>query len=161
MWGHGKQAQITRLHCTCPAVRASSWSGKSSSGSDEACRSALSEGGWTSGGCLQYRKYVETRWILGFHGTMRVRHRLPSCWHRWAFDIGCDSASGVAWQEGDNLPVRSLDTRTKNRHVAQDDVACYTQGNLQAMLLKLVCNTGSCHLQRKLCTTRSRCWDYV
>jgi len=27
VWGHGKQAQITRLHCTCPGIHAFSWSG--------------------------------------------------------------------------------------------------------------------------------------
>jgi len=45
VWGRGKQAWITRLHCTCRAVRASSWSGKSTSGGGQACRSALYGGG--------------------------------------------------------------------------------------------------------------------
>jgi len=70
----------------------------------------------------------------------RVPHRLPWCWNRSAFDTGCDPAGGVACQEGHNLQVRSLETRTKNRHVTRDDVGRYTQGNLQAMLLKPVCN---------------------
>jgi len=71
---------------------------------------------------------------------MRVPHQLPLCLHHWVFDIGCDPAGGVACQEGHNLQGCSLDTCTKNKHVAQDDVGCYTQGNLQAMLLKPVCN---------------------
>jgi len=45
VWGHGKQARITRLHCTCRTVHASSWSGKSTSGGGQACRSTLYGGG--------------------------------------------------------------------------------------------------------------------
>ena len=45
VWGHSKQVQITRSHCTCWAVRAASWSGKSTSGGGQACGSALYEGG--------------------------------------------------------------------------------------------------------------------
>jgi len=74
------------------------------------------------------------------HAT-RVQHWLPWCWHCGAFDIGCDPAGGVACQEGHHLQVGSLDTRTKSRHAARDDVGRYTQGNLQAMLLKPVCNS--------------------
>jgi len=70
---------------------------------------------------------------------MRVRHRLPWCWHHSALYIHCDPAGGVACQKGHNLQVRSKDTRTKNRHAARDDVGRYTQGTLQAMLLKPVC----------------------
>jgi len=161
VWGHGKQAQITRLHCTCQAVCASSWNGKSTSGGAQACRSALYGGGRISGGRSWYREYVETRWILGGHGVTRVRHRLPWCWHRLAYCIGCDPAGGVTCQKGHNLEVRSIDTRTKNRHAAQDDVARYTQGNLQAMLLEPVCNAWSCHLHRERCNTHSRLWDFV
>jgi len=161
VWGRGTQARITRLHWTCQAIRASSWSGKSTSGDGQACRSALNGGGRASGGRSWYREYVETRWILGGHGAMRVRHRLPWCWHRWASYIGCDPAGGVACQKGHNLQVRSLDTRTKIRHAARDDVGRYTQGNLQAMLLQPVCNAWSCHLHRERCNTRSRRWDWV
>jgi len=161
VWGHGKQARITRLHCTCPAVRASSCSGESTSGGGQACRSALYGGGRAWGGRTRYREYVETRWILRGHGAMRVRHRLPWCWHRWAFYIGCDPAGGLPCQKGHNLQVRSLDTRTRNRHAARDDVGLYTQGNLQATLLKPVCNASSCHRHRERCNTRSRRWDFV
>jgi len=45
MWGSGKQARMNRLHCTCRAVPASSWSGKSTSGGGQGCRSALYGGG--------------------------------------------------------------------------------------------------------------------
>jgi len=161
VWGRGKQARITRLHCTCQAVCVSSWSGKSTSGGGQACRSALYGGGRASGGRSRYREYVETRWILGGHGATRVRHRLPWFWHRWAFYICCDPARGVAFQKGHNLQVRSLDTCTKNRHAAQDDVGRYTQGNLQSTLLKPVCNAWSCHLHRERCNTRSWRWDSV
>jgi len=59
-------------------------------------------------------------------------------------------------QEGYNLQVRSLDTRTQNRHAAWDDVGRYTQGNLQAMLLELVFKAWSCHWHREHCNTRPR-----
>jgi len=161
VWGHGKQARITRLHFTSQATRASSWSGKSTSGGRQACQSALYGGGWALGGRLRYREYVETHWIVGKHGAMRVQYRLPWCWRRWAFYIDCDPAGGVPCQEGHNLHVCSLDTRTKNRHAARDDVGCYTLRNLQAMLLKPVCNDWSCHLHREGCNTHSRRWDLV
>ena len=161
MCGRGKQARITRLHWTCRGVRAPEWSGKSTAGGDQACRSALYGGCRTSGGRSRYREYVETGWILREHGVTRVRHRQPCCWHWWAFDLGCDPASGVACQEGHNLPVGSLDTHTKSRHVAQDDVGHYTEGNRQAMLLKPVCNAWSCYLHRECCNTQSQCWDVI
>ena len=41
VWGRGKQTRITRLHCTCRTVHASSWSGKSSSTGGQASRSPL------------------------------------------------------------------------------------------------------------------------
>jgi len=159
--GRGKQAWITRLHCMCQAVRASSWSGKSTSGGGQACRSALNERGWASGGCARYREYVETCWILGGQGPTRFRHRLPWCSHRWVFYIGCDPAGGVACQKGHNIQVRSLDSHTKNRHAARDDVGRSTKGNLQAMLLKPVSNAWSCHLHREHCNACSRRWDFV
>jgi len=161
VWGRGKQARITRLHCACQAGRASSWNGKSTSGGGQACQSALYGEGRASGGGSQYREQAETRWMLGEHGATRVRHWLSWCWHRWAFYIGCDPAGGVACQEGYNFEVHSLYTRTKNRPATRDDVGCYTQANLQAMLLKPVCNTWSYHLHRERCSTRSRLWDYV
>jgi len=71
------------------------------------------------------------------------------------------SCRGFACQEGHNLQVRSLDTRTKNRYAAQDDVYRNTQGNLQTMLVKPVCNAWSCHLHRECCNTRSWWWDFV
>ena len=54
--------------------------------------------------------------------------------------MGCDPAGGVPCQDAQNLQVRSLDTRTKNRHAARDEIGRYTLGNLQSMLLKPVCN---------------------
>ena len=45
VWGRGKQAWITRLHCTCRTIRATSWSGKSTSGGGQACWSGLYGGG--------------------------------------------------------------------------------------------------------------------
>jgi len=161
VWGRGKQERITRLHCTCWAGRASSWSGKSTSGGGPACRCAVHAGGRASRGRSRCREYVETHWILSEHGFTRVRHRLPWCWHRGAFHLGCDPAGGVACQEEHNLQVHSLDTPTKDRQAARDDVGRYTQGNLQAILLQLVCNTWSCHLHREHCNTRSWCWDLV
>ena len=161
MWGRGKEAWITILHCTCQAVCTSSCSGKSTCGSDQACRFALNGGGWAWRGRSRYREYVETLWILGEHGATRVRHQLPSCWNCWVFDKGCDPAGGVTCQEGHDLQVRSLDTHTKHRHATRDDVGCYTQGNLHTMLLKPVCDTYSCHLPRERCNTRFRRWDFL
>jgi len=161
VWGRGKQAQITRLHCTCQDDRVSSKSGKSTSRGGQACRTALCGGNRASGGHSRYRESVETRWILGGNGTTRVQHRLPWCRHHWAFFIGCDPAGGVACHKGHNLHIRSVDTRTKSSHAARDDVGRYTQGNLQAMLLKPVCNTWSCHLHREHWNTRFRCGDFV
>ena len=83
------------------------------------------------------------------------------CWHRWAFYIGCDPTRGVACQKRYFLQVRSLDTRTKNRNAARDDAGRYTQGNLQAMLLKPVCNAWSCHLHKERCNTRSGRWNFI
>jgi len=158
---HGKQAWITRMHCTCQAVRASWWSGKSTSGGGQACRAALYGGGRASRGRARYREYVDTRWILGGPCATRVRHRLPWCWLRWEFYIGCDPTGGVACKMGHNLQVRSSDTCTKNWHAAQDDVGRFTQGNRQDMLLKPVCNAWSCHLHREHSNTLSRRWDLV
>jgi len=159
--GRDEQARITRVHYTCHAIRASSWSGKSTSGGGQACRYALYGEGRASGGCSWHMVYVKTLWILGGHGTTRVRHRLRWCWHRWTLYIGCDPTGGVACQQGHNLQVRSLDNRTKNRHAARDQVGCYTQGNLQAMLLKPVCYARGCRLHRERCNTSSRRWDWV
>jgi len=161
VWGRGKQARITRLHFTCRAIHASSWSGKSTSGGGEACQSALYGGGRAERSPSQYRECVETCWILCQHGTTRVWLRLPWCWHSWAFSIGCDPARGVACQDAHNLQVCALHTRTRNRHAARADAGRYTQGNLQAMLLKPVCNTWSCHLHRKRCRNRSWRRDVV
>jgi len=161
VWGRGKQTRITRLHCTFRAVHVSSCSGKSTSGGGQACRYALYGGGRASGGRSQYREYIETRWIIIEYGATRVWHPLPWCCHHWAFTIGCDPTGGVPYQDAHNLQVHSLDTRTKNRHAARDDVGCYTLCNLQAMLLKPVCNAWSCHLHRERCTTGSQCWDFV
>ena len=154
VWGCGMQAQITRLHCTCRDVRASSEGGHT-------CWSLLHGEGQASGGPLLYRDYVETRLILGEHGATSAQHLLSSCCNHWAFYIGCDPAWGVACQEGHNLEVCSLDTHTRNSHAAWDAVGRYTQGNLQYMLLKPVCNAWSWHLHREHCTTRSRRCDFV
>jgi len=157
VWGRGKQARITRLHCTCWAIHASSWSGKSAAGGGQACRSALYGGGWASRGCSRYRDYAETHWIHSEHGTISVRHRLPWFWNCWAFYTGRDSAGGVACQEGHIVQVGTLDTRTGYRHACRADICRYTMCNLQAILIKLVCNAWSCHLHREHCNTRSRC----
>jgi len=149
------------MHCTCRAVRAYSWGETSTSGGGQACQSAVYGGGRASGGRSRYWEYVDTRSILTEHNGVTVRHRLHWCWHHWAFYIGCDSAGGVACQEGHNLQVRSLDTETKNRHATGDDVSHYTLGNLQAMLLKLVCNTWSYHLHRERRNTRSQLRYFV
>jgi hypothetical protein len=60
--------------------------------------------------------------------------------------IGCDLAGGVNCQDAHNIKVRSLDTRTKNRYAARDDVGHYTLRNLPAVLLKPVYNPWNCHL---------------
>jgi hypothetical protein len=75
--------------------------------------------------------------------------------------IDPDPTGGVACQRGHNLQVRSLDTRTKTRHAARDNVGHYTQGNMQAMLLKPGCNACNCHLHIKRCNTHSGLWDCV
>jgi len=89
------------------------------------------------------------------------RHWLPWCWHRWWFYNRCDPARGVACQEGENLQVHSLDTRTKSRHAAWDDVGRLPLGNLQALLLRTVCNAWSCHLHGKLWNTHSGWLDFI
>jgi hypothetical protein len=97
MWGCGKQARITRLHCTCQVVCMTSWSEKSSSAGGERCRSPGYGGGRASGGCSLYRDFVSTNWILGEHGATRVQHRLPWCWHHWASYIGFNHSGGGTW----------------------------------------------------------------
>jgi len=161
VWGRGKQAPITRLYCTCPAVRVSSWRGKSTCGGSQGGWSALYRVGRALGGNLRYRECVETPWIFVEHCATRVLHQQPWCWHRWVFNIGCDRAGGVACQEGHILQVCSLDTRTNKWHATQHDVGCYTQGNLQAMLLKQGCNAWSCHRHTEYCNTHSQCSDVV
>jgi len=104
-----------------------------------------------------YRK----RWIFGEQGMTKVWHWLGWCSHRWAFDIGCDPAGGVAGQQGHNPQVRGLDLGSKDRHAAQDEAGRNEPGNLHAMLLKPVCNAWSWHLHRERCNTHSRQWDYV
>jgi len=160
VWGRGKQARITRLHCTCLAVLLSSWSGKSTSADGQACRSAMKGGGRGSEGRSQYRECVDRRWILSEHGAVRVRHRRLKCLHCWLFYLRCNPAGGVACQVEHDLEVRSLDTPTKNRPAARDDVGRYTRGNLQAMMLKPVCNSRSCHLHIEHFDKRSQRWDY-
>jgi len=161
VWGRGKEAWITRLHRACRAVRVSWWSGKSTSAGGQACRSALYRGGWGSGDCSRYREYIEECSITGGDGTTRVWHRVPWCWHRRAFYIGCDPAGGDACKKGHNLQVRCLDIHTRNRHATRDDVGCYTQGNMQAMLVKPVSNACRCHLHTGCWNTRSWRCDFV
>jgi hypothetical protein len=50
VWCRSTQACMTILHYTCQAVCASSWSGKSTSGGDQAGGLELYGGGWASGG---------------------------------------------------------------------------------------------------------------
>jgi len=95
VWGRGKQAGITRLHCTCWALRATSWSGKSPSGGGPACQSALYGGGGASGGRSRYREYGESRLMLSEAAVMRVQHQLCWCWHWGEFYIGFDAAGGM------------------------------------------------------------------
>jgi len=156
MRGPGKQRRITRLHYTSQGVHASSWSGKSSSGGGQACRSALHGGGRASADRTWYREHVGTPCVLGDHGVTRVRHQLPCCSNRWAFYIDCDPRQGVASQKGHNLQVRSSDHRTKNRYAAWDDQGHYIKGHLQAMLLNAVCNTLCCHLLMKVAISALR-----
>jgi len=152
---------MTILHCTCRAIRACSWSGKANSGGNQACRSPLSRGGQASGSRSRHRQYLERCWIIDEHGTTGVWHWIVWCSHCWALDICCNPARGVAWHVWHNLHVHSLDTHTKNRHAARDDVGLYALGNLQAMLLKPVCNAWSCNLHREICNTCSWSWDYA
>jgi len=161
VWGRGKQARRSRWHCPDPAVCESACGGWFTSGAGEACRLALYGGVQVSGGCSRYREYVETLRNLGQHGGTRVWHRLPWCWHLWAYHIGCYPAAGVASQEGHNLQVLVLDTRTRGRYAARDDMHCYNQSNLQPMLLNQVCNTWNCHLHTERCTTCAWHWDFV
>jgi len=71
---------------------------------------------------------------------MRVQNLLHWCLNCRAFSIDCDPTGDVASQEGHNVQVLSLDTRTKNIHPTRDDVGRNDLRNLQATLLKLVCN---------------------
>jgi len=91
-WGCGQKPWISRLHCTCRAICTSSWSWKSASGGDLACRYALSGGGQALGGHSKYREYVITHWILCECSVTRVHHRLPWCWHCGRFYVGCEPA---------------------------------------------------------------------
>jgi len=161
VWGRGKQAWITISHCTCRVTRGSSWSGKSTSGGGQACRSGSYGGGRALGGHSWYTEYGETHWMLGEHSMMRFRDLLTWCWYCWEFYISCDHVKGVACQEGHNLQVHPLDTRTKNRHATRDDEGLYTLGNPQAMLLKPVCKAWSCHQHGECLNTRSRRRDLV
>jgi len=144
-------AWTSRLHCTCQAICASSWSGKSTSAGGKECRSSLYWGGQTSGGHSLCRDYVETGWILSRHGVMTVRHQQPWCWPCSVFDIGCDPAGGITRFEEHNLKVCTVDSHTKNRLAARNDVGHYTHGTLQAILLKPVYHGWSCHLHREHC----------
>jgi len=158
VWGSGKQTWIIGLHCTGWVVRTSSWSGKSTSGNGQASWSAMYAGGCASGGCSQYREYVETRWILG---AMRVQHWLHWCWQCWSINICCDPAGDVCCQQGYNVQIHCLNNCAKNGHPTHDDVCCYTQGSQQAMRLRLVWNGWSCHLNTEHWNIHSRCWNYV
>jgi len=126
VWGWGKQVRKTILHCTCRAIHASSWSGENTAGGGQACWSALDGRGRALGCCSCFREYFEICSIVGEHGAVRVLHLLPRCWNRWAFYAGCDPAGGVAFKEGHNVHVCSLDSRIRNRHTTRDDVGCYT-----------------------------------
>jgi len=86
---------------------------------------------------------------------------MHGCWKAWVFHIDCNSATGGPCQQGHNLPVRSLDIRTKTRYAAQDHVGRYSLGNLYAMLLKVVLAGWSCHQHRERGNTRSQCWDVI
>jgi len=122
VWGRGEQALITRLHCTCRAICAPSWGGQSTSGGSRRCWSELCGGGRAAGGRTQYSENVEIGWICGKYGTMKVWHRPPWCRDCWAFSTGFDPTGGVACHEGHNLQVGSLDTCSKYRHAARDDL---------------------------------------
>ena len=122
---------------------------------------ALWGGARASGRRARYREYLETDSIISEHGATWVRHLPPWCWHRWAFNVGRNPTRGVPCQDAHNLQVRSLDTRTKNRHVAQNDVGRYTHSNLHAIQRNPVCNSWSCHLPRNRCITRSQRWECV
>jgi len=159
--GRGMQVLITRLQCSCRAICASSWGGNSTSGGGQACRYALNNEGWSSGGHCWFRQYVKPRWILCMDSVTTVRHPLPWCWHHSTFYICPDPARGIACQEGHNLQVCSFNTYTKSRHAAWDDVGRNTLGNLQVMLLIPVCKTGSSHLHREHCNARCGHWELV
>ena len=111
VWGHGKQARVTRLHWTSWAIHGTSWSGKSTSGGDQVCRSALYGGGQALGSHSPFREYVETHWILSGHDTTTVRCKRPWCRDHWVIYISCDPAGAIGCQVGRNQQVRSLDTR--------------------------------------------------
>ena len=91
----------------------------------------------------------------------RVQHRLLWCWNCFAFYIGCGPAGAIPSQKGHDLNVSSLDSRNKNRQAARDNVDPNTQGTLQALLLKLVCNASSYPLRTECCNTRPRRCDFV
>jgi hypothetical protein len=59
------------------------------------------------------------------------------------------------------LQVRYEDTRTNIIDATRDDVGFNTQGNLQAMLLKPVCNAWRCHLRRERWNANPRHWGCV
>ena len=161
VWGCGKQARITRLHCSCQAICASSWSTISNSGGGQACRSAVYRRGRALGGHSRNREYVNTHSILSENRVTRVQHRLPCCWHPWAFHVGCDPARGVACQEGHTVRILSVDTYTTIRNAARDNLDYYTLGTLHLMLEKPVSNNRSCHLHKHRCNAQLQIWDIV
>ena len=75
--------------------------------------------------------------------------------------MSCGPARGVACQERHNLQVCSVDTCTKNRHAARDDVGRYTPNNLPAMLQNVACYIRRCQLHRAHCNTQSPHRDFV
>jgi len=62
-----------------------------------------------------------------------------------------ESSVNMVWQE---FGIGSLG-------VGIADVGCYTEGNLQAMLLQPVGTSWSHHLHTDDCNTHSRCWNFV
>jgi len=111
--GCGKQAWKTGLHCTCQAIRMSSWFGKSAPRFVQVCGTAVYGGGWASRGSSQCSGYVEIRWMHCAHGATRVWRLLSWYWQCWALNIRSDPAGRVASQEGHNIQVPTLVTRQK------------------------------------------------
>jgi hypothetical protein len=139
----------------------SEWNGKLTSGGVQVCQSVWYGGDWASERHSRYGKSAETPWNVFGHDSMSIQHQPHWFWYPSALNIGCDPASGVVCQMGNNLWVHCLVTHTQNRHAPRDGIRRIFVGILQATLLKLICNAWNYTLHWECFHTCARHWDFV